>query len=152
MKDGTILAAVLIGTLCSFAVSKWTAQKESVIESRGTVTHPAGADFRETATAPPWGWVTVMNPTGVANGDGEFSLMDFCSIEPGGTLTLRGSSRIAYIVEYTTPNHEVVYGTSCPSGTVFAFRHERFKTMSMSWKPENEMPEAGQQVLRAELP
>ena len=80
-----------------------------------------------TAEVDAWRWVTVMNPAGVQNGNGEFLFDDTCGIKEGGSLTRVKELSSGLLVQYLAP--EPAFGSLCSSGTLLVIDIDDFNSM-----------------------
>ena len=72
------------------------------------------------------GWITVMNPDGIQNGNGYFPFGDTCVLHTTKEVTpLKTSTHgMLYRIDATpTP----AYGTACPAGTLFFMQPDAFQ-------------------------
>jgi hypothetical protein len=99
-----------------------------------TYTPPEITEDDIVTTVPGWQWVEVMNPDGVRNGNGRTEFNEPCGIDIGGTLLVKATEGKNYLVEYITEGNKVVYGTPCPSGTVFFIPIHEFSGMTAAYE------------------
>jgi hypothetical protein len=74
------------------------------------------------------GWVTVMNPAGIRNGNGTFDFGDACAIQ--STKQVEPVTTSAHGMLYRiAATRAPAYGSLCPTGTLFFMQPEAFQAL-----------------------
>jgi hypothetical protein len=92
------------------------------------------------------GWITIMNPEGVRNGNGIFLFGDTCvvhSTKQVNPITMSEHGMLYRIEATPTP----AYGTACPAGTLFFMQPDAFQVL----REKEETKTQTQQKLRHDV-